>query len=196
MIFRFQYFNLSFHYPLYTGTCPFCRLLYSSVFLLPILHFYWPDGLWICHQFSIHLALRAPIQILAIPSHILLLFIDVPGLKFFNSLNITIFEFPYFSVSVGLCYVSSSSLGCFKGGRVSFYKLYIPVVSAIILGFMGSVLVHYFAATVLMYFSGALWVSLSAGTYFPVYQSFFFISMKLLRVEFGPDSRSLNRWQT
>ena len=55
-------------------------------------------------------------------------------------------------------------------------NLYRKVVSAIILASMGSVLVHYFDDTVLLYFSVAVWMSSPDGTSVPMYQSYFFLS--------------------
>ena len=58
----------------------------------------------------------------------------------------------------------------------NFYR---KVVSAIILASMGSVLVHSFADTVLLYFSVAVWMSYPDGTSVPMYQSYFFLSKNL-----------------
>ena len=57
----------------------------------------------------------------------------------------------------------------FAGTEVLFfYKLDIPVVSAIFLSSLGSVLVHYFLAANLLYLSVALCISYPAGEYIPV----------------------------
>ena len=60
-----------------------------------------------------------------------------------------------------------------------------------ILASLGSVLVHYFAAIMLLYFSVELWMSYTDGTYVTVYQSSLVLSTKVLKVEFGPENRSL-----
>ena len=47
------------------------------------------------------------------------------------------------------------------------------VISEIMFAFLGSILVYYFAADILLHFSVALWISSGDWTYVPVYQSSF-----------------------
>ena len=80
--------------------------------------------------------------------------------------------------------------------EVFFSNLDIRVVSAIVLVFLGSALVHYFSGAILFYFLVAFRVSSPDGGSAPVYQSSFVISMKLFNVNFGLDNIELNIWQT
>ena len=61
-------------------------------------------------KFAFHTVLGEPIPILTISGNIFLWFIDSTGFNVVKSLNITIVEVPYFSVGVGMCYVTSYSL--------------------------------------------------------------------------------------
>ena len=66
------------------------------------------------HVHSIKISFRlvhvAPIPILAICYNLIFLFLDSPGFKIDDSLNINILRVNSFSVGVGLVSVSSSSL--------------------------------------------------------------------------------------
>ena len=68
------------------------------------------------------------------------------------------------------------------------------VVSARILASLGSELVHYFANTMLLYFSVTVCSSYPDGNYVPVSQSSFVLLMKKIRIEFGTDNIALNIW--
>ena len=146
--------------------------------------------------FSFRIVIGAPPPIFAISDNISPWFIDTPGFNIVNSLNKNIVGVPYFIVGAGLGYVTSYYLDCYKDRSLFFSNLYIQVVSEIILVSLGSVLVHYFVANVLLYLSVAFWLSSYAGTSVTVYQSSFILSMKLLNVEFSPNNISLNMWQT
>ena len=61
-----------------------------------------------------HLVLGAPIPILSISGNLILLFIESPGFKIVNSLNITLSGLPYFSGGVCLVSLKFSSLDCCK----------------------------------------------------------------------------------
>ena len=62
-------------------------------------------------KIAIHLVIGAPPPIY---SSIIIWFIDTPGFKVGNYLNITFVGAPYFIVGVGLGSVYSSSLNCYK----------------------------------------------------------------------------------
>ena len=66
------------------------------------------------------------------------------------------------------------------------------VVSARSLTSLGSVFVHYFAATMLLYLSVAFLMRSPATTSVHVYQSYLVLSMKRLKVEFCPENKALN----
>ena len=77
--------------------------IYLILFCLLIIFFGWMIHLHAI-KFPFRLVLGSPPPILAIPSNIVLWFIDVPGFKVGLSLNITLLGFPSFSVGtdVGL----------------------------------------------------------------------------------------------
>ena len=58
-------------------------------------------------KFPFHIVIGSPPTVLAIAGNISFWFLYTPGFKIFNSLNITIFGVPYFSVGAGLCSVTS-----------------------------------------------------------------------------------------
>ena len=60
----------------------------------------------------------------------------------------------------------------------------------------GYVLVYYFTVVVLLYFSVSISVGSTDGASVPVYQSSLLLSMKLFKVEFGPDNIALEMWIT
>ena len=77
--------------------------------------------------------------------------------------------------------------------RIDFtpYNLDRQVLSKIILASLGSVLVHSFSVTMVSYSSVELLMRSNTRIYYPVSQSYFFISVKLLKVDFGPGNRAL-----
>ena len=164
VIFCLHHFHFSSQYPFYSGGFPFCRILSSCVFFLPFIMLI--GCMFHAHaiKFPINLMLGAPPPILAISSNTVPWFLDVPGFNVVNFLNITIFGIPHFSVIAGLGYVSSSSLYFFNDISFSFYNLDKIVVNAIIFPSLGFVLVHYFAAILLLSLLVVLWTSSCAGT--------------------------------
>ena len=72
---------------------------------------------WMCHvhaiKFTIHLVIGSP-PILAIYSNIVIWFLDAPGLKIRNFLNLNLVRVTSFSVIAGVGSVSSSSLEFYK----------------------------------------------------------------------------------
>ena len=149
---------------------------------------------WMVHvhsiKFPFRVVLMLPIPIFDISVNIFLWFIGSPGFNIVNSFNITLVRAPSFSFGVGLGYVASSSLKCFKD-RGFFCKLKL-VVSAITLALFGSALVHYFAAIVPLYFSVLFLMKYPPRTSILVSQSSLLLSMKIFIIYFGPYSRSLN----
>ena len=114
-----HYFHLSFHNPLYAGTCNFYRLLSSHFFFSSPIMFIW----WMFHlnsiKFPFHLVLGAPPPILAIHGNILLWFIDTPWFNIVKYLNISIFIIISFSFGACIGSVNSYSLDWCKEIRVS-----------------------------------------------------------------------------
>ena len=139
---------------------------------------------------SLHIVLWAPPTILSISGNLFLWFLDSPLFKNFKSLSITLVRFHYFRVFTGMDSVTSSYLNCFKDRSV-FSNLDRQVVIARIVSSLGSDLVHFPPASMLFYFSVAFWMSNPAGTSVLVYQSYLFLPMKLLKVEFGTDNRTV-----
>ena len=129
-------------------------LISSSDFLQPIHH----DFVWMVHVYYIkstfYILLGAPPPVLAFFGNILFIFIDSPGIKIDKYLKITLIGVPYFSVGAGLGSVTSHSLNCSKT-EVFLSNLDNQFFSARILASLRSVLVHYFSATILLYFSTA-----------------------------------------
>ena len=78
---------------------------------------------------------------------------------------------------------------------LSLSTLYIRVVTERFLDPLKSVLVHYFSATILLYFSVALWMSSGAENSFSVSQPSFVSVIKKFNVEFVPDNRTPKIWQ-
>ena len=113
-------------------------------FLLSIHRVYCVDDSCTYHKFSIRILLGTPPPIFAIFINIILIFLDTPVFKVGKYINITPFGLLHFSVSVGLVYISSSSLGCYKDRSFYLSNLYIQVVSTRIFPYFGSVFVHYF----------------------------------------------------
>ena len=143
---------VEFYNYLYAGTYPFGRLLYSSVFFGP---FTMLIG-WVVHVYStespFRVVLGAPLLILAISSNTFLIFIYTSVFKIVKALSITLVEFPYFSVSVGLGSINSSSLEYFMNRSFVFSNLDVRVFSAIILALLGSIIIHSFSDDVIFYF--------------------------------------------
>ena len=141
---------------------------------------------WIIHvhpiKFLFRIVLGEPPPILAISGNNVLWFLDSPGFNIVKSLNINRVGVPSFSVGVGMCFSTSSSLKNFKDRIFSPYNLDIWVVSARILASLRSVLVHSFSTTMLLYLSVASWMSTPYGTSLPMYQSSLVLSVKLLKV--------------
>ena len=52
-IFCSHYFYLIFHKNLSASTCPYCKLLYISDFILPAHHLFWVDDSCTCHKISL-----------------------------------------------------------------------------------------------------------------------------------------------
>ena len=103
-------------------------------------------------KFTFHIVLGTQLLILAISSNISLSFIYSPGLKMVNYLSITLFGVPTISVGAGLGSVKSSSFNCYKERSFFLSNSERIVVSEIILASLGYVSVHYYAATMLLYF--------------------------------------------
>ena len=112
--FHFQYFQLSFHHPLYTSTWLFVGLSLPLFFFVPFIMIIG----WVVHVYYIKFPFRivpgGPIPILDISGNIILWFIDSPGFNIFKSPNITLFWVPYLSVGAVLGSVTSSYLNFFK----------------------------------------------------------------------------------
>ena len=182
VIFYFHYFQLSFYNPLYAGTWPF--LSFSIPNFLFVLFIILVGCMVHVHsiKFPLHIVLRSPTKILVISGNLFLWFIDTSVSNIVKSLNINFVGVSFFSVGAGLGYVTSSSLEYFKYRSFVLSNLDRWVVSAIILAYLGSVLVHYFAVSVLLYFSVTLWMGFTYGNYVPASQSSFVLSIKLFSV--------------
>ena len=145
LFFHFHYFQLSFHYALFSSTCTFFGFSIPMLFFSPFVVLVF----WMVHVHSIKfpfgIVFGSPIPILAISGNLVLWFLDFPGFNIVKSLNIPLVVVPSFSVGVGLCYVTfSSSLNCLKYRIFVFSNLDKRFVVAIILASFWSVLVNFF----------------------------------------------------
>ena len=96
-----------------------------------------------------------------------------------KSLNITLVEVPSFSVVASLVTVTSSY--CKYSNKIP-YNVYSLIVVARIWASLGSILVHYFSATVLLNLSVLFLISSPISTYVPVYQPFSLFSINYWRL--------------
>ena len=130
---------------------------------------------WMIHVHSIkflfHIVIRAPIPILAISGNYILWFIEYPGFKIVKCLNITLVRVTSFFLVRFWVLLTPSSLNCCNGRGFFLYHFDRWVVSEWILASSGSILVHYFAAAILLYSSVAFWMISPAGTSVTVSQS-------------------------
>ena len=100
-------------------------------------------------KFTFYLVLGVPPPILAISGNISLWFLDRPGLKIVKSLNITLFGVPFLVLVQIWVLLSRHPCTVARTEVLFLFNLDRQVVSAIILAYLGSVLVHYFSATML-----------------------------------------------
>ena len=105
-ILPFHYFQLSFHHPLFFGTCHFLSLYLTLILFTPLIMLVE----WIVHINSIklpfHILLVSSIPILDISGNLILWFLDSPGFKIYKYLKINLVGFPSFSVVSGLGYIN------------------------------------------------------------------------------------------
>ena len=192
--FTFTIFSWDFTIP--------CTLISDLFLVLSIpLFFFIPFIMivgWMVHINSIrspfHLVLGSPIPILAISHGIILWFIESPGFKIVKPLIITLVEVLSCCYGFGFCCLLL--LNCWKYRSFFFHELDRRVVRARILVSLASVLVHSVDATMVLYFSVALWMSYPYGDSITVSQSSLFLSMERLKFEFGPKNRALKMCQT
>ena len=113
-IFNFQYFKLSFHHPLFSGTCPFFMIISSCAFIQPINHAFCLDVSCEFHQIKPPYCAWGTNTNIVHLWYLIIWFIDSTGFNIVKYLKQYLVGVTSFSIGEGLGSFTFSYLNCCK----------------------------------------------------------------------------------